>query len=175
MKTHVEKADIEARIKDVEYARGPGNITHCYITMCNGYVVLGESACVDPAKYDEAIGRKYAYEDAFEKLWALEGYLLAERLRMVSRGDENHDIGWAVRQMKNGKPVYRRGWIGRNMFVYFVPAAEYAPQTEVAKKYFGGNVVPYNPYFALKGADGMVSTWAPSSMDTMAQDWEVFE
>ena len=48
--------------------------------MVNGFGVRGESACVDPRNFDEAIGRSIAYENAFDKLWQLEGYLLAERL-----------------------------------------------------------------------------------------------
>ncbi len=174
MKTYIDKADIEARIQDVGYMHGPGTITHCYITMCNGFMVIGESACVDAGNFDEAKGRKYAYDDAFEKLWELEGYLLRERLHKVIRGDENHDIGWAVRQMKLGKCVYRTGWNSLKQFVYFVPAASYAAQTDVAKRVFGAEV-PYNPYFAIALPNGTVSTWAPSSSDTMAQDWEIAE
>lgn len=41
------------------------------------------------ANFDMALGRKYSYEDAFNKLWPLEGYLLAERIKNESRGDTN--------------------------------------------------------------------------------------
>jgi len=81
MKTHVEKTDIEARIKDVEYlVMRDERTTICTITMTNNFTVNGFSACVDPKKFDEPVGRKFAYENAFDKLWQLEGYLLAERL-----------------------------------------------------------------------------------------------
>lgn len=96
----------------------------------------------------------------------LEGEVTADR------GDENHDIGWAVRQMKNGHRVRRTGWNARDQWVYFVPPAEYAAQTDIAKQHFG-DTVPYNAYFAIKGVDGRVSTWVPSSTDTFMQDWEV--
>ena len=53
--------------------------TVCQLFMKNGYVVIGTSACVDHSKYNQAIGEKFAYENAIDELWPLEGYLLAER------------------------------------------------------------------------------------------------
>jgi hypothetical protein len=47
--------------------------------MVNGFSVRGESACVDPRNFNMEIGRNIAYRNAFNSLWALEGYLLAER------------------------------------------------------------------------------------------------
>lgn len=81
MRTSIDTQHIESRIKDVTYHRIPGTTaTICNIEMVNGFSVRGESACVDPKNFDEAIGRKIAYDNAFDKLWPLEGYLLAERL-----------------------------------------------------------------------------------------------
>ena len=48
--------------------------------MANGFQVVGESACADAANFVKEDGEKYAYEDAVEQLWMLEGYLLRERL-----------------------------------------------------------------------------------------------
>jgi hypothetical protein len=53
--------------------------------MENGYTINGHSACVDPAKYNQALGEKYAYEDAINKAWPLEGYLLAEEIYQRSQ------------------------------------------------------------------------------------------
>ena len=81
MRTSIDTQHIESRIKDVTYHRISGTTaTICNIEMVNGFSVRGESACVDPKNFDEAIGRKIAYDNAFDKLWPLEGYLLAERL-----------------------------------------------------------------------------------------------
>lgn len=80
-RTSVEKSYIEKRVKDVGYLVMPdGRTTICTITMINNFTVNGFSACVDPKNFDAALGRKYAYENAFEKLWQLEGYMLAEEL-----------------------------------------------------------------------------------------------
>lgn len=51
-------------------------VTICIIILKSGFKVEGVSACVDPAKYDKALGEQYSYENAFEKLWQLEGYKL---------------------------------------------------------------------------------------------------
>jgi len=97
----VTKELIESRIRSVHYlnvgqailAQQPeeSTLTHedlgelslvttCFIIMENGFKVEGVSACVDPALYDETLGRSCAYENAFEKLWQLEGYLLKEAM-----------------------------------------------------------------------------------------------
>jgi hypothetical protein len=78
--TSVTLNDIIARVTETIYSVLPGTTTTvCQLRMVNGYTVLGTSACVDPTKYNQALGEKYAYEDAINKCWPLEGYLLAER------------------------------------------------------------------------------------------------
>jgi hypothetical protein len=72
--------DLFDKIKKVQYIRIPDTTTTiCYLTMQNGFTILGQSGCVDPKEYNAALGEKYAYENAVEKIWQLEGYLLAER------------------------------------------------------------------------------------------------
>lgn len=55
-------------------------LTVCALTLRNGYIVTGESAAASPTNFDQAIGRKIARENARNKIWGLEGYLLRERL-----------------------------------------------------------------------------------------------
>ncbi len=83
--TRVTNQSLDARIDKVEYQRLPGTtLTICIITMVNGFTVTGKSACVDPDNYDREKGEEIAYENAFQKLWPLEGYLLKERLYQQS-------------------------------------------------------------------------------------------
>ena len=83
-------------------------------------------------------------------------------------------FGDALQALKAGKRVARAGWNGKGMFVYYVRAAAYLAQSEVAKAYFGENAyVPYASYLALKGVDEKVSTWVPSINDVLAEDWVV--
>ena len=55
-------------------------LTVCVLTLRNGFTVTGESACASPENFNEEIGRKIARENARNKIWALEGYLLKQRL-----------------------------------------------------------------------------------------------
>lgn len=83
--TTVTLNGMQDRIKTVTYTLMPRTTTTiCRLEMVNGYSVWGISACVDPTKYNQGVGEKYAYEDAINKLWPLEGYLLAERLYEAS-------------------------------------------------------------------------------------------
>lgn len=55
-------------------------LTVCCLTLRNGFNVTGESAAASPENFDVEIGRKIARQNAREKIWALEGYLLKEKL-----------------------------------------------------------------------------------------------
>lgn len=79
----VTKDSIEAQIAGEHFIRPDTfetTLTICILVLVNGFHVTGESACADPANFDEEIGRKIARDNAFQKIWALEGYLLKERL-----------------------------------------------------------------------------------------------
>ncbi|CAH6017287.1 Uncharacterised protein [Klebsiella pneumoniae] len=55
-------------------------LTFCVLVLRNGFTVTGESACASPENFDAEIGRKIARENAVQKIWMLEGYLLKQRL-----------------------------------------------------------------------------------------------
>ena len=68
-------------IKDVQYHVFPGSqLTVCCMTLQNGFTVTGESACASPENFDREIGEKVAIQNARAKIWALEGYLLKQKL-----------------------------------------------------------------------------------------------
>ena len=72
---------IDAVITGEDYHVFPGTtLTVCCLKLRNGFTVVGESACASPENFDRALGQKIAYTNAREKIWALEGYLLKERL-----------------------------------------------------------------------------------------------
>jgi hypothetical protein len=58
-------------------------LTVCCLTLRNGFTVTGESACASPENFDVEIGRNIAKKNAREKIWALEGYLLKQKLSEV--------------------------------------------------------------------------------------------
>lgn len=80
MQTSLTLDDINRAVRSAEYLRSGETLTLCVLTLRNGYTVTGQSACVDPANFDEAKGRELAHKDALGKVWPLEGYLLREKL-----------------------------------------------------------------------------------------------
>lgn len=71
---------VESVISKCDYHHLTPLLTICVLTLQNGFVVTGESACASPENYDEEIGRKIAREEAKNKIWLLEGYLLKQKL-----------------------------------------------------------------------------------------------
>lgn len=72
--------------------------------------------------------------------------------------------------LKLGRKVMRKGWNGKGMYIYYVPAQSYPAVTEIAKKEFG-TMVPYGAYIAMKTAQGNVVLWLASQTDILAEDW----
>lgn len=86
-------------------------------------------------------------------------------------------FGDALEAIKQGSKIARKGWNGKGMFVYYVPAAKYpATRNELgtmAEHSDDDGLVSYNAYMAIKNVDGTVSTWVPSVNDCLAEDWEL--
>jgi len=72
---------IDAAISKEDYHVFEGSqLTVCCLTLQNGFTVTGESACASPENFNAEIGRKIARSNARDKIWALEGYLLKQKL-----------------------------------------------------------------------------------------------
>lgn len=81
---------IDATITSEYYYVFPGTaLTVCALKLNNGFMVTGESAAASPENFNEELGRKIAREQARNKIWAFEGYLLRERLyQMQAKPDK---------------------------------------------------------------------------------------
>ena len=55
-------------------------LTFCVLTLKNGFMVTGESACASPENFDAEIGKKIARQNAVTKIWSLMGYELRSKL-----------------------------------------------------------------------------------------------
>lgn len=79
MKDHLIQSDIDAKIKDAKFTiLEDGRTTICNLYLENGFTVRGESSCVSKDNFNKDIGEQIALENAKNKVWELEGYLLAE-------------------------------------------------------------------------------------------------
>lgn len=87
-----------------------------------------------------------------------------------------HDFGQALRYLKAGHRVARLGWNGAGMFLYYVPGASYPAQRNAMATMVGvfpDDMVPYQPYIAMKTANDTVVPWLASQSDMLAHDWIV--
>jgi len=74
-------AQIESKIvKELYYVFPSTEMTVCCIVLENGFSVSGESACASPENFDRELGEDLAKDKAIQKIWALEAYLLKERM-----------------------------------------------------------------------------------------------
>jgi len=180
----ITKQWIKDKIRKADYTRIPDStVTICNITLENGFSVRGESACIDPANFDEWTGADLAFKDAFEKLWQLEGYLLAEGLWIQRECPEVKDFGWAIRQLKANKKVARKGWNGKGMWLSYSPGVACVRYTNFWSKanraWAEGQPngdAEVLPCIAMKTADDKILMgWLASQTDMLAEDWVVVE
>lgn len=87
----ITQANVDAACTAVEYMVMPGSrLTVCCLTLRNGFQVVGWSACVDPANFNEQKGQQIALDMAKDKVWELEAYLLREQFHQVKVTRELH-------------------------------------------------------------------------------------
>ena len=76
--------------------------------------------------------------------------------------NKNLTFGEATKLLKEGKAVRRKGWNGKNQFIYYVPASRYKAMTDIAKKIMDKDgYVNYAAYLAIKTEKGVVAIWSP--------------
>lgn len=77
----VTKDYIESLVTKEQFHVFDGStFTSCLLTLRNGFTVHGESACASPENFNKELGAKIARDNAVNKIWVLEGYLLKEKL-----------------------------------------------------------------------------------------------
>lgn len=192
------KEFLESEIDKVEYNRFGETNTHCTITTKSGFSFTGESACVDPNNFDQKIGEKFAYENAFNKMWTPYGFWLHKALadhdnRLQPPSDNNKieaqnwmipddatfSFGDAVEILKKGARVAREGWNGKGMWLMMVHPDDDAavpPRTTYA---VAGIVDDATngclPWIGMKTADNKFVPWLASQTDVLAEDWQIVE
>lgn len=67
-----------------------GRTVICQLTLKNGFTIDGKSACVSKENFNQEIGNKIARQNAREKIWELEGYLLKEKLHTIKYCSDEH-------------------------------------------------------------------------------------
>ena len=192
------KEFLESEIDKVEYNRFGETNTHCTIITKSGFSFTGESACVDPNNFDQKTGEKFAYENAFNKMWTPYGFWLHKALadhdsRLQPPSDDNKieaqdwmipddatfSFGDAVEILKKGARVAREGWNGKGMWLVLVypdDDADVPPQPTygvagIVEDATNGCL----PWIGMKTADNKFVPWLASQTDVLAEDWQIVE
>ena len=55
-------------------------VTYVTVRMKNGFTLRESTTCVDPANYDEEVGKQICLEKIEDKIWFLLGYALQDKL-----------------------------------------------------------------------------------------------
>lgn len=76
--------EVQVAIKKSEFTvLQDGRTTVALLTLDNGFTVRGESSCVSKENFDQEMGEGIATKDAFDKVWMLLGFRLADKLHQL--------------------------------------------------------------------------------------------
>ena len=89
---------------------------------------------------------------------------------MCENCDKKKDFGWALRCLKQGKAVARKGWNGKGIYIKLQTPDVNSKMTLPYVYIVTNGLVTDNPN-APKGT----VPWLASQTDTLAEDWEVVE
>lgn len=85
-------------------------------------------------------------------------------------------IGWAVKELQDGKLVRRAGWNGKGMYLLLVPGSKFIVNRAPMNRIFpAGTEVEYHAHVDMKTAQGYIVPWLCSQADLLAVDWELAE
>lgn len=94
------------------------------------------------------------------------------------------DIGWAIRELKLGKKVRRRGWRDKRKFLWYKPPATIQaewckdPMLKDLAEAAGGRIDGLGTicmYLPVDSVPMILTGWHPTPCDLLAEDWEEVE
>lgn len=91
------------------------------------------------------------------------------------------NFGKAIEALKEGKKVTRKGWNGKNTFLWLKPAATVKaewckdPMLKAIAENNGGEIPALGTICMLTAQKEILSGWLASQSDMLAEDWETIE
>jgi hypothetical protein len=77
---------MQSKIRDAWYYQPAGTtFTICVLTLDNGILISGDSACLNPEDFDAEVGKLIARQEAITKLWFAEGFHRAEMAMLAEQ------------------------------------------------------------------------------------------
>lgn len=85
-------------------------------------------------------------------------------------------FGLAMEAMKKGLKVARKGWNGKDMFIFQVPGSTFeVNRPPLSDIYPPGTVINYHSHIDMKTANGDIVPWLCSQTDMAADDWFILD
>lgn len=156
-----------------------GRCTTVIMELKNGFILTESSTNLDPISNAQEMQKRMCYKHIENRLWELEEYALREleaiRLAPEERGeptswDCKRDFGWALRQLRRGQTVRRRGWNGKGIFIELQVPDKHSKMSSPYIFIDTTGLQTNNP-----DAPKNRVPWLASQTDMLAQDWELFD
>lgn len=110
------------------------------------------------------------------------GFITSEDFETILPGDELMSFSGALRRLKAGKAVARKGWNGKGMFIVLCSRSSVDPDNmriPAVKKHYTDNkqeLVLIADHIDMVDANGTyVTGWLASQTDLLANDWYIVE
>jgi Protein of unknown function (DUF2829) len=82
------------------------------------------------------------------------------------------DFSQALLNLKDGEKVSRKGWNGKNMFLFLVIGSTFSVnRPPLLGIYEEGTEINYLSHIDMVTANGSVVPWLASQTDLLANDW----
>ena len=95
------------------------------------------------------------------------------------------NFGDALKALKQGKRITRKGWNGKGMFLWLKPAAKlkaeccFDPQIKKCAQENGGEILSLGTICMFThdstGRKAILTGWLASQADLLLEDWEIYE
>ena len=114
------------------------------------------------------MGYKVIYVDGYES-WSPK-----EVFEDAYREVTGMNFGIAIEAAKQGERIARKGWNGRNMYVFIAHEADFVTDADISA--YDGVEVEVGDMFVMKTAgDTFQPGWLASQSDMLADDWYIVE
>ena len=82
-------------------------------------------------------------------------------------GEATFSFGEAVKYLKRGYKVTRKGWNGKGMYLFKSPKMG----CQMYEKYTGKEINDLQEFIVMKTVDDTLVPWLPSQTDVLTEDW----
>ena len=99
-------------------------------------------------------------------------FMTAEEFEKICRSTEDMTFGDALVALKNGERVARKGWNGKDMYVFLAYEADFVTDADISA--FDQLEVELGDMLVMKTAQNTFQPgWLASQADMLAEDWYI--